>query len=346
MIQHVLRPQNFDLEDMRRFFDNADKIEGMLRSGTAGTLLAGHYAVNLFAAPSTRTRTSFRLAEIASGMHILADETDVEHATSWAKGESVPDMIKTYEGIVSVVADPSKLMIVIRHPKAGVAEEIADATHGSHVFNAGCGKSDGYHPTQAFQDARLCFAHGRSLGLVSLDTLGEQGLAGLNSSRKKFKVLAFGDLRNGRTIRSLAYLLAKCFPWVEFYFASPPSLKMGQDILDHLDEHSIPYHITVDPEEFVSWLRLVHLCYATRFQFEDLDFEDRRKFDEYQNQFLLDLPRVQTMRPDAFILHPFPRNRELSRTVDADPRALYLREQIPSGPTSRLTLMTMVFGIM
>ena len=105
-----------------------------------GPLLAGIACVNLFFEQSTRTFTSFNLAELRLG----ADVVNLSHRdTSLAnKGETIEDTAIT---LAAMGID----VLVIRHSVAGFPQRVALAFDG-HVVNAGDGSHA--HPTQALLD--------------------------------------------------------------------------------------------------------------------------------------------------------------------------------------------------
>jgi aspartate carbamoyltransferase catalytic subunit len=132
-------------------------------------LLAGVPVLNLFAESSTRTVTSFTLAEQRVGADIV---TFTPGSSSLGKGETIADTALTLAGI-------GVRVIVVRHPESGFARRLADSFSGS-VINAGDGRHA--HPTQALLD------------LLTLKT--EYGrFAGL-------RVAIVGDIVNSRVARS------------------------------------------------------------------------------------------------------------------------------------------------
>jgi aspartate carbamoyltransferase catalytic subunit len=102
-------------------------------------LLAGVPVLNLFFEASTRTATSFTLAEQRVGADVI---TFAPGASSLGKGETIADTALTLHGI-------GVRVIVVRHPESGFARRLADAFDG-HVVNAGDGTHA--HPTQALLD--------------------------------------------------------------------------------------------------------------------------------------------------------------------------------------------------
>jgi len=85
------------------------------------------------------------------------------------------------------------------------------------IINAGDGKG-GQHPTQALLDVYTVYRE-----IKSID--------GLN-------IAIVGDLAQGRTARSLTYLLSK-FDRVKLYFVGPDELQMQADLLNYLEDHSV-----------------------------------------------------------------------------------------------------------
>jgi aspartate carbamoyltransferase catalytic subunit len=102
-------------------------------------LLAGVPVMNLFFEASTRTATSFTLAEQRVGADVI---TFAPGASSLGKGETIADTALTLHGI-------GVRVIVVRHPESGFARRLAGAFEG-HVVNAGDGTHA--HPTQALLD--------------------------------------------------------------------------------------------------------------------------------------------------------------------------------------------------
>ena len=102
-------------------------------------LLAGVPVLNLFFEASTRTATSFTLAEQRVGADIV---TFAPGTSSLGKGETIADTALTLRAI-------GVRVIVVRHPESGFARRLADAFDG-HVINAGDGTHA--HPTQALLD--------------------------------------------------------------------------------------------------------------------------------------------------------------------------------------------------
>jgi aspartate carbamoyltransferase catalytic subunit len=136
--------------------------------------LRGRTVVNLFYEPSTRTRTSFEIAE----KRLSADTLNIAvAASSVLKGETLVD---TALNIEAMAPD----MIVLRHPSSG-AGHLLSRICKSGIINAGDGMHE--HPTQALLDAFTIREHKKRI----------DGL----------KVAIVGDLMHSRVLRSNVRLL-------------------------------------------------------------------------------------------------------------------------------------------
>ena len=140
-----------------------------------------------------------------------------------------------------------------------------------------------------------------------------------------------GELDRGRTVRSLAYLLAK-FDRVKIFFVSPQELQMKPDILQYLERHGVRYELETEIDRVVGQVDVV---YQTRIR------PQRAAGIGGSMRYAIDSSVLRQMRPDAMILHPLPRTVELDKTVDEDPRAMYFR-QAANGLYVRMALLTML----
>jgi aspartate carbamoyltransferase catalytic subunit len=123
-------------EELARVLDRA---VGFREALPPRDLLAGVPVLNLFFEASTRTATSFTLAEQRVGADIISFAPG---ASSLGKGETIADTALTLHGI-------GVRAIVVRHSESGFARRLADAFDGN-VVNAGDGTHA--HPTQALLD--------------------------------------------------------------------------------------------------------------------------------------------------------------------------------------------------
>ena len=138
--KHLIDITEYSADDLMTILAVADRFrEVNERRIKKVPLLKGFTVVNMFNEPSTRTRSSFELAE----KRLSCDSINFGgSSTSTVKGESLTDTVKT---LCSYKVD----MIIVRDKHAGVPRKIADIS-GVHVIDAGDGKHQ--HPTQALLD--------------------------------------------------------------------------------------------------------------------------------------------------------------------------------------------------
>lgn len=299
-LRHLTGPQDLDRSLVDDFLQRALAFE---TSAIEPGRLAGVIMAAIFYEPSTRTRFSFEAAMHRLGGRVLSAES-AGKSSSAAKGESLEDAIR----IVSGYAD----LIVLRHPEIGAADRAARVA-SVPVINAGDGA--GHHPTQALLDL---YTIRKELG--RLDHL---------------RIGLMGDLRNGRTVRSLAILLSR-FPGNELVLISPPGLRLGEDVQNSLD--GLSFRETSDLADAVTRLDVL---YQTRIQAER--FESAEVYERYRGVYVV-TPEVMRQLPEhAILMHPLPRVGEIDPAVDSDPRAAYFR-QARNGLWARMAVLDWAAG--
>ena len=300
--RHIVESQQFDVDFLGALFA---KAQTFAEEGFDGDLTTRTVMASLFYEPSTRTRFSFEAAMHRLGGGVVTTENAREFS-SFAKGETLEDTIR----ILSGYAD----LIVMRHNEIGAAKRAAEISPVP-IINGGDGA--GQHPTQA---------------LLDLFTLYQKfhRIDGL-------KVAMVGDLRYGRTVRSLAYLLSK-YREVELWFVAPPVSQMHEDIKAFLDRQGVVWR---DVDRLDPILGQVDCVYMTRIQKER--FLDVKEFEMANNLFRLTPDNVRLMREDAIVMHPLPRVNEIDPAVDADPRAVYF-QQARNGLWVRMAVILYCLG--
>ncbi len=299
----ILSVKQFDRKDLEYIFGVAHEMREMVARVGTFDLLKGKILANLFYEPSTRTSSSFTSAmERLGGSVIPINEV---RYSSVAKGESLPDTVRTLECYADV--------IVLRHPEVG-ASALAAQYARKPIINAGDGV--GEHPTQALLDL---FTIVEELGQVD-------GLT----------VTLLGDLKYGRTVHSLARLLSLF--QVRLHYVSPELLRMPQEIIEEVGTRGIPQfeHTTLEeclPESDV--------LYVTRVQKER--FEDLNLYESVKDAYIITCRTLERAKERMIIMHPLPRVGEISMEVDDDPRAAYFR-QMEYGLYVRMALLAMVLG--
>jgi aspartate carbamoyltransferase catalytic subunit len=309
------------------------------------TLADDFILATLFYEASTRTRFSFESAMMRLGGRVLSSADP--KTTSAAKGESIADTIRVLENYADA--------IVIRHPCEGsvrVAADFADVP----IINAGDGGHE--HPTQT---------------LCDLYTLRRE-----KGSLKNLNVLLWGDLKNGRTVHSLVYGLARfgarIIPLPAEGFGLPEHVTrrllrdydcvpLAKDDLSGTSSDEFPVDVVyVTPDKphqrslfsdvkekgtEVLQVRLPHnalskidACYVTRLQKERMpDDTSNAGYPVIDAQFLKD----RRYRRSS-VMHPLPRVNELGYDLDDDARAVYFK-QASYGVPVRMALIAALLNI-
>jgi aspartate carbamoyltransferase catalytic subunit len=300
MLGHVISAEQFDRELLDHLFLRAAALADVRDDRLAHRVMA-----TLFYEPSTRTRLSFESAMLRLGGSVIGTEA-ARTFSSAIKGETLEDTVR----MVSSYAD----LIVLRHDEAGAAARAASVA-SVPVVNAGDGP--GEHPTQA---------------LLDLYTI-ERELGHIDGVRVAF----CGDLRFGRTARSLALLLA-LYPDVRLTFVAPPVIQVGGDILARLEARGVACTLA---EQLTDVLDDVDVVYQTRVQKER--FTDPLEYEQARTAIRIDGAIMRQLPARAIVMHPLPRVDEIAPEVDADPRAAYFR-QAANGVAIRMALLEMLLG--
>jgi aspartate carbamoyltransferase catalytic subunit len=208
MKKDLLGIADLSVDEIYRILDTAEAMREIgERPIKKVPTLRGKTVVNLFYEPSTRTRTSFEIAE----KRLSADTLNVAVAVSSVqKGETLADTAMNLEAMA-----PD--MIVLRHASSGACHLLARICR-SRIINAGDGMHE--HPTQALLDAFTIRQHKQRLDAL--------------------KVAIVGDLLHSRVLRSNVLLLTKL--GAEVRVSGPPTLvppgigRLGVRISTSVDE--------------------------------------------------------------------------------------------------------------
>lgn len=175
--RHLLSIRDLSRNDIELFLETAKGFKDVLKRDIKKVpALRGKTVINLFFEPSTRTKTSFEIAEKRLSMDVLNFSVPT---SSVVKGESLYDTIKTIEAY-------GVDFIVIRHSSSGAPHFVAEKINAS-VINAGDGINE--HPTQALLDA-LSIEENKGV------------LEGLT-------IAIVGDIYHSRVAKSNIYLLSQ-----------------------------------------------------------------------------------------------------------------------------------------
>jgi aspartate carbamoyltransferase len=300
----ILSVNQFSRTDLEYIIGVAHEMRIMVERVGTFDLLKGKILANLFYEPSTRTSSSFMAAMARLGGAVIPI-SEVRYS-SVAKGESLPDTVRTLECYADV--------IVLRHPEVGAAALAAKHAR-KPIINAGDGV--GEHPTQALLDT---FTIHEELG--RLDNL---------------TVTMLGDLKYGRTVHSLSRLLTR-FNGIKLNYVSPDILRMPRDVIDEVAEKGVPQ---TEHNRLEGVLPETDVLYVTRVQKER--FEDPEVYEKVKSAFIISPEVMKAAKKNMIVIHPLPRVTEISMEFDDDPRAAYFR-QMEYGLYVRMALLAMVLG--
>lgn len=298
--KHLISTKQLTRADTEEILRIAADMEVIRKKGKSD-LLKGKVLASLFYEPSTRTRLSFETAMLRLGGDVLTAE-GIQFSSLY-KGETIEDTME----MVGQYAD----IIAMRHPEQGSADKAASASKVPFI-NAGDGP--GQHPTQALLDLyTIQSEHGKVDGL---------------------KIAMVGDLRYGRTVHSLSYLLG-LYKNISFTFISPKELTMPEKVTSFLDEKKMSYETHDDITAGLD----CDVLYMTRVQQER--FADKSEYERLKLKYILTAKHLKGKK--VIIMHPLPRVGEIAIDVDALPNAAYFR-QAGNGVPVRMALLAMLLG--
>jgi len=239
-------------------------------------VLKSKILTNLFYEPSTRTSSSFYSAMVRQGGSVIPIN-NVKFSSA-IKGESLEDTIIT----MGTMSD----CIVLRHPEIGSSIKAANIS-SVPIINAGDG--EGEHPTQTLLDGFTIFYNN-------------------NKNIDNLRVTMVGDLKNGRTVKSLVKLLSR-YSGNHFNFVSPADLRFPKELLPKK---------SFQTERIEDVISDTDVLYVTRVQTE-------RGSDHH---YALSMSQLRSLPDNSIVMHPLPRVNEIPREFDKDPRAKYFDQMI------------------
>src|SRR3989344_9116499 len=306
----ILSARQFDRENLSVVFEKTETMEAICerirQERKFADHLSGYRLATLFYDPSTRTRLSFETAMQNLGGLVISESN--AQFSSAVKGELLEDTVRVVELFNTDI-------IVLRHKEVGSSQIAADSV-SIPVINAGDG--EGEHPTQALLDL---YTIQKECGTIDGIT-----------------VTMLGDLKYGRTVHSLAYLLSLYN--VKINLVSPSFLKMPSDLAEELRGKG------VEIDELTSLDEVKGDCdvlYVTRVQKERINEKEMSAIathlQGFDQHYALTPEIVSKSR--AVIMHPLPRVRELPMEIDKLPQAAYFR-QVKNGLYLRMALLSLI----
>jgi aspartate carbamoyltransferase len=288
-------------------FEEADKLQEIVLSKKPSDILEGYTVAELFYQPSTRTFTSFLAAAKWLGALTIPIH-GMSAYSSAVKGETIGDTVRSIHQ--TTAAD----LIVMRHPDDN-SSEVAKADSYVPMVNAGSGKKE--HPTQALLDLYTIYNH---LGRTS-----------------NLDVVFVGDMKYGRTVKSLAKLLGVADGGLKLTFVAPEALSLPEENRKDLEEMGVKVEETTDLTSVISE---ADVMYVTRVQKEW--FKDQMDlYNEIKDDYIIDEEMMKLAKEDMIVMHPLPRVNEITTDIDKDPRAKYF-EQMRSGLYVRMALLKLI----
>lgn len=301
--RHVTSVNQYNRADLHLLFTVAQEMRLGVQRQGVLDILKGRVLCLMFYEPSTRTSASFDAAMQRLGGRTVSISTS---HSSVQKGESLQDSIRT----LACYGDA----IVLRHP-----DETSAATAAKFspvpIINGGNGSLE--HPTQAFLDL---FTIREELGTVT-------GLT----------ITFMGDLKYGRTVHSLAKLLR--YYDVQIQLVSPTALALPDDVRQQIVATG---QLAGESDELTpAIVAQSDVLYCTRVQRER--FGDVEEYERLKDAYVVDNRVLQDAKSHMIVMHPLPRNAEISEEVDFDQRAAYFR-QMKYGLYCRMALLALVMA--
>ena len=319
--KHIISVDQFQRQDLDILFDAATSIRMRIRTNDRGLteLCAGKVMASLFFEASTRTDMSFQSAMRRLGGDVIAVSNGVRFSSMY-KGENLSDTVRA----TGCYAD----VVVLRHPEIGSSYEAAyyldllNKRIDNPTVAISGGDGIGEHPTQALLDIFTIFDQKKSLDHLTITLVG--------------------DLLHGRTVHSLAKLIAYYDAAdVRLCLVSPENLRMPAEIAKLVRSHGIA---VCETDDLMDVIADTDVIYWTRVQEER--FTDSDAYDRIKNRYVMTPQVLALTKADAILLHPLPRKHEMGTRedhdiMDRDPRAIYF-EQMENGMFLRMALLVKV----
>ena len=316
--KHIVTVEQFVRKDLEALFETAATLKKRITSGDRGVveIASGQVLALLFFESSTRTDMSFQAAMLRLCGKVISVSNGIQFSSVY-KGEDLPDTVRAAGCYADIIA--------LRHPKTGASylaahylDLLADKI-GRRPIVVNAGDGAGEHPSQA---------------LLDLFTILEN-----KSTLDGLHLVMVGDLKHGRTVHSLAKLLAIYGGRrLSLSFVSPPSLAMPNLILKRLQKAGIVIHET---NKLTDVLTSADVIYWTRIQEER--FANPAEYKQVKDDFIMRPKLLAKTKKAAILLHPLPRKHEMGgyqehSGLDQDARSIYF-QQMENGMLVRMALL-------
>ncbi len=321
--RHIVSVEQFARADLDALFESTVDLRSRVRSGDQSVLKLCRRRImaTLFFEASTRTDMSFQAAMLRLGGEVVTTAGGVQFSSVY-KGENLADSVRAAGSYADVV--------VLRHPEVRSSYEAAyqldqlSTRLGTRSVVVSGGDGVGEHPTQA---------------LLDLFTIID-----LKGSVDGLTVTLVGDLANGRTVHSLAKILALYGArGLRLELVSPESLRTPAGIIEFARQRGLTVHETDSLDDVIGSSDVI---YWTRVQQER--FADAAEYEAIAGQFVMTPDVMAQASPDMILMHPLPRKHEMGSqadhaVLDIDPRSVYFH-QMQNGMYVRMALLAGVLG--
>lgn len=300
-LSHFVSMEQLSQEQVLALIKRAEYFK---KGGKPEKLSQPVYAVNMFFEDSSRTHTSFEMAERKLGLTVLP--FDPSHS-SVNKGETLYD--------TSLVMDALGVdLAIIRHSENGYYEKLIHPRADQHlelgIVNAGDGS--GQHPSQSMLDLMTIHEHfGHFAGL---------------------KVAIVGDITNSRVAKSNMEMLTKL--GAEVYFSGP----------EYWYDHAFDQYGTYEPlDQLVEKVDVMMLLRVQHERHAGDPNEKTFDAQAYHEKYGINQKRHDKLKDQAIIMHPGPINHgvELAGELVEAPKSKFY-QQMQNGVFMRMAMLEAV----
>ncbi|HFC08955.1 MAG TPA: aspartate carbamoyltransferase [Chloroflexi bacterium] len=308
----ILSLKDFERSEFFRTFEVAEQLEPIARNRKNVDLLKDKTLVTAFYQPSTRTRLAHEAAMLRLGGKVTGfADPKMTRAGDFYR-ESIKDTVRMLEYYGDV--------IVMRHFQQGAPAEAAKWA-SIPIINGGDGW--GEHPTQILTDLYTVYREkGRIDGLTWV---------------------AVGDMRM-RTMHSLAYALTKfdC----PITFIAPPEMSLTDEFKAEIKEMGLNFKEAEHIEQVIHEADVILVEPVVQPDYTKPRDERTGDVGLTPPNYKITKELLETKaKPDAILLHSFPRMDEIPTDVDGTRWARYWQEAF-NGVVMRMALLALVLGAM
>jgi aspartate carbamoyltransferase catalytic subunit len=308
----ILSLKDFERSEFFRAFEVAEILEPIARNRKNTDLLKEKTLVTAFYQPSTRTRLAHEAAMLRLGGKVTGfADPKMTRAGDFYR-ESIKDTVRMLEYYGDV--------IVMRHFQQGAPAEAAKWA-SIPIINGGDGW--GEHPTQILTDLYTVYREkGRIDGLTWV---------------------AVGDMRM-RTMHSLAYALTKfdC----PITFIAPPEMSLTDEFKAEIKAMGLNFKEAEHIEQVIHEADVILVEPVVQPDYTKPRDERTGDVGLTPANYKITKELLETKaKPDAILLHSFPRMDEIPTDVDGTRWARYWQEAF-NGVVMRMALLALVLGAM